>query len=238
MDRERRLDFRESGLADGEKGHASRETGLDVRETGLDLRETGFVARESGLDCAASGLRAHETGLDADEAGLEGERAAAGAHETGLGAQLSRAGMDVWRADAEVCVPEHDARAHDLRDGRDVAGGRILGFATEFRYANGPDGPWYASLSLDGHHLHLSTFAGDSAPRAAVYFYVDDVDALFGRFVAAGLRVPRRPESPVEEGPLNQTWGMREVHVRDPDGNMLRFGSPIPPADARREDTK
>jgi len=24
----------------------------------------------------------------------------------------------------------------------------------------------------------------------------------------------------------NQTWGEREVYVRDPDGNTLRFGSP------------
>ena len=60
-----------------------------------------------------------------------------------------------------------------------------------------------------------------------MYCYVDDVDALFERFKQAGLEVPCKPESPVEEGPVDQTWGMREVYVRDPDGNTLRFGSSI-----------
>jgi hypothetical protein len=26
---------------------------------------------------------------------------------------------------------------------------------------------------------------------------------------------------------VNQTWGMRELYVRDPDGNSVRFGAPI-----------
>jgi catechol 2,3-dioxygenase-like lactoylglutathione lyase family enzyme len=103
-----------------------------------------------------------------------------------------------------------------------------LGFIVEFQYAAGPGGPWYASVSLDGHQIHLSTFSGDSVRGAATYFYVDDVDALVGRFLAAGLRTPGDPHSPVEEGPVDQSWGMREFYVRDPDRNALRFGSPIP----------
>lgn len=103
-----------------------------------------------------------------------------------------------------------------------------LGFARDFRYAAGPDGPVYIGVSLDGHQLHLSTFGGDGVTGTAVYFYVDDVDALFRRFVAAGLTTPGRPESPVEDGPVDQTWGMREFYVRDPDRNTLRFGSPLP----------
>jgi uncharacterized glyoxalase superfamily protein PhnB len=72
----------------------------------------------------------------------------------------------------------------------------------------------------------VPTFSGDSAVGAAVYFYVEDVDALFRRLQAAGLNTPGRPDSPVEDGPVDQTWGMREFYVRDPDGNVLRFGSP------------
>ena len=102
-----------------------------------------------------------------------------------------------------------------------------LGFTVDFRYAAGPDGPAYLGVSLDGQPLHLSTFGGDSVPGAAVYVYVDDVDALFRRFRAAGLSTPGRPESPVEDGPVDQTWGMREFYVRDADGNVLRFGSPL-----------
>lgn len=103
-----------------------------------------------------------------------------------------------------------------------------LGFTVDFRYAAGPEGPVYLGLSLDGQQVHLSTFGGDSVPGAAVYFYVDDVDAVFDRFRAAGLVTPGRPESPVEDGPVDQTWGMREFYVRDADRNVLRFGSPLP----------
>jgi hypothetical protein len=85
-------------------------------------------------------------------------------------------------------------------------------------------------VSLDGNQIHLSTFAGDGVTGTAAYCYVDDVDALFHTFLQMGLKTPGNPESPVEEGPVNQTWGMREVYVRDPDGNTLRFGSAIPQA--------
>jgi catechol 2,3-dioxygenase-like lactoylglutathione lyase family enzyme len=103
--------------------------------------------------------------------------------------------------------------------------GSILGFTIDFRYATGRDGPVYAGMSRDGHPLHLSTFAGDGVLGSCVYLYVDDVDELFWGLVKAGLKTPGHPDSPVEEGPVDQTWGMREVYVRDPDGNTLRFGT-------------
>jgi catechol 2,3-dioxygenase-like lactoylglutathione lyase family enzyme len=102
-----------------------------------------------------------------------------------------------------------------------------LGFVVDFQYSAGQDGPFYAGLSLDGIQLHLSTFAGDGTRGTAAYLYVNDVDALFRRFLARGLRTPERSASPVEAGPVEQTWGMREVYVRDPDGNTLRLGTPI-----------
>jgi catechol 2,3-dioxygenase-like lactoylglutathione lyase family enzyme len=101
-----------------------------------------------------------------------------------------------------------------------------LGFVVEFRYAAGSHGPWYAGISIDGHQVHLSTFGGDSARGAAVYFYVDDVDVLYERFKAGGLKTPGKADSPVEEAPVEQSWRMREFYVCDPDGNALRFGSP------------
>ena len=103
----------------------------------------------------------------------------------------------------------------------------ILGCVREFSYAAGPDGPWYAGLVLEGHALHLSTFAGDGVTGSATYCYVDDVDALYARIVRAGFKTPGRVDSPVEDRPVDQSWGMREFYVRDPDGNTLRFGSPI-----------
>jgi catechol 2,3-dioxygenase-like lactoylglutathione lyase family enzyme len=93
----------------------------------------------------------------------------------------------------------------------------ILGFKKDFHYLAGPGGPDYVGVSLNGHQLHLSTFAGDGKVPATTYVYVDDVDVLYADFCARGL--------PNDCVPVNQPWGQREVYVRDPDGNTLRFGS-------------
>jgi uncharacterized glyoxalase superfamily protein PhnB len=52
-----------------------------------------------------------------------------------------------------------------------------------------------------------------------VYRLVDDVDLLQAEFV--------RNSAPIHVAPVNQTWGMRELYVRDPDGNSLRSGCPL-----------
>lgn len=98
----------------------------------------------------------------------------------------------------------------------------ILGFNKDFHYLAGPGGPDYVGVSLNRHQLHLSTFAGDGKMPATTYVYVDDVDVLYAGFCARGL--------PKDHELVNQTWGQREVYVRDPDGNTLRFGSRLPAA--------
>jgi catechol 2,3-dioxygenase-like lactoylglutathione lyase family enzyme len=94
-----------------------------------------------------------------------------------------------------------------------------LGFAKDFGFSISASGPHYAGLSLDGNHLHLSTFSGDGVPGTATYCYVDDIDAMYAGFQARGVTTQMEP--------TNQDWGMREVYERDPDGNTLRFGSPV-----------
>jgi uncharacterized glyoxalase superfamily protein PhnB len=96
----------------------------------------------------------------------------------------------------------------------------LLGFIEDFHYSITPDGPAYVGVSLDGHQLHLSTASGDGLTGTATYYYVDDVDALYAAFRARGLA-----KAAIE--PTDQTWGMRELYVCDPDGNTLRFGSPL-----------
>jgi hypothetical protein len=44
---------------------------------------------------------------------------------------------------------------------------------------------------------------------------VDDVDALHAEFVANDV--------PIDSGPVDQTWGSREMYVKDADRNCLRF---------------
>ena len=107
--------------------------------------------------------------------------------------------------------------------------GDTLGFTTDFRFNLTPRGPYYSGISRDGTQIHLSTFSGDGVVGTAVYCYVDDVNALFRELIERGLKVPGKPESPVEDGPVDQTWGMREFYVRDPDRNTIRFGSPMSP---------
>ena len=61
----------------------------------------------------------------------------------------------------------------------------------------------------------LSSFPGDGVAGGVVNFHLDDVDALYGEFVAAQI--------PVDVSPVDQTWGTREMYVRDLDRNCLRF---------------
>jgi catechol 2,3-dioxygenase-like lactoylglutathione lyase family enzyme len=99
---------------------------------------------------------------------------------------------------------------------------RVLDFALEFSWPE--DGPFYAGLTRgeDALHLNLTPGAGRYG-HSSVIVLCADVDAAFELFVARGLRPPTRPDSPVHAGPLEQTWGTREVYIDDPSGNTLVF---------------
>ena len=49
-----------------------------------------------------------------------------------------------------------------------------------------------------------------------MYLLVDDVDALHAELVANGISVSGQP--------IDQTWGTREISVRDADQNGITFG--------------
>ena len=86
------------------------------------------------------------------------------------------------------------------------------------------DDPAFAVLARGDDALILSSHAGDGAFGQAVVVTTADVDADFARFRARGLTPPASATtSPVHAGPLDQTWGTREVYVDDPDGHTLRF---------------
>ena len=89
----------------------------------------------------------------------------------------------------------------------------------------GPDDgdPSFSVLMREGDRLFLSSHRGDGKFGQAIAVLTDDVDALFRKFQARGLKTPRNSGSPVHEGPIDQTWGTREFYVDDPDGNTLRF---------------
>ena len=90
---------------------------------------------------------------------------------------------------------------------------------------NGLDDPTYIDLKRGSDWLFLSSHGGDGVFGQAIVVTTDDVDGLFRKFRARGLKTPGNPDAPemVHEGPIDQTWGTRELYVDDPDGNTLRF---------------
>jgi len=111
-----------------------------------------------------------------------------------------------------------------VRDlGASLAHYERLGFTTR-EY----DGGGYGFAVRDGIEIHLGVVPeGDPrSVRSTAYIWVDDADdiARSWRLAGADVRMPEDTE-----------WGQHEGAVIDPDGNVIRFGSPIPrPAAAER----
>jgi uncharacterized glyoxalase superfamily protein PhnB len=92
-----------------------------------------------------------------------------------------------------------------------------LGFKLQF--GHGPHGaqgdPCYMGVSRDGVWIIVSSFSGDGVAGGVANLQVDDVDALHAEFVAAGVSI--------DLAPCDQSWGTREMYVKDADGNCVRF---------------
>ncbi|MEM6941590.1 MAG: glyoxalase superfamily protein [Pseudomonadota bacterium] len=69
--------------------------------------------------------------------------------------------------------------------------------------------------------LHSWDGAGPSWDNWRAYFYVEDQPAFVDRLTAQGTAF---------KGPTDTNYGMREVEVTDPDGNVLCFGTDMPTA--------
>jgi predicted enzyme related to lactoylglutathione lyase len=91
---------------------------------------------------------------------------------------------------------------------------RGLGFATR-EYEKGG----YGFVTRDGIEIHLGLTADDSlVGTSSAYLWVEDADELARTWSAAGGDV-RFPE--------DTEWGQHEGVLIDPDGNIIRFGSPV-----------
>lgn len=99
-----------------------------------------------------------------------------------------------------------------------------LGFTVRGRYPAPHD---YLILRRGDVELHFVQLP-DVVPEqsiAACYLRVDDATAVHTAFSRATLPSQGIPRlSPLEDKP----WGMREFHVVDPDGTLLRVGQSLP----------
>jgi hypothetical protein len=67
--------------------------------------------------------------------------------------------------------------------------------------------------------VHLARAVGDELPgHGALYIHCNDADLVAEDWRQAGMEV---------DGPRDEDHGTREGTVTDPDGNVIRFGSPI-----------
>lgn len=104
---------------------------------------------------------------------------------------------------------------HDMA--RAVRFYRSLGFSLRY----GGEDAEFTSFSAGSAYLNLTRQPEDRQWSwwGRVIFYVSDVDALYERALASGLK----PESV----PRDAEWGERYFHVRDPDGHQISFARPL-----------
>jgi uncharacterized glyoxalase superfamily protein PhnB len=133
----------------------------------------------------------------------------------------SQRDLQIERSGGPVQVIGHEPVFRVVDVARAVAHYQRLGFKTELHDET------YAFANLGNLTLHLAQDGGDGWPgyhpdrhmTSVLYLHVEDADRLTADWRAAGVTV---------EGPRNEDYGKREAQHVDPDGNLIRFGSPIP----------
>jgi hypothetical protein len=101
---------------------------------------------------------------------------------------------------------------HDLETAMDHY--RRLGFTVRAWVGGG-----YGFADCDGIEIHLGVVPENNRSTGAAYLFVDDADGLAADWESAGVDV---------HPPQDTEWGRHEGAVVDPDGNVIRFGSPMP----------
>ena len=79
-------------------------------------------------------------------------------------------------------------------------------------------GGGYGYATHDNMEIHLGVVPDDDHRTGGAYLFVDDADALAEAWRSAGVEL---------HPPEDTDWGQHEGAVVDPDGNVIRFGSPI-----------
>lgn len=90
---------------------------------------------------------------------------------------------------------------------------RHLGFKKLSQYDD------YAIVARDGCEIHFWACKDRHiAENTSCYIRTKDADALYKEFTGSGLKI---------EEPVVRPWGMKELYVIDPHGNLLKFGESL-----------
>jgi DNA-binding MarR family transcriptional regulator len=182
-----------------------RRVRLSLTERGEDvvaavLRGVEAVDRQLEAVVSAEQVDALRTALSA-LAGIKQADIATGAGRARPAGQLRR---------FYPILPVSDLRAALAHYG-------TLGFRT-IAYEEGDD---YGFANRDGVGLHLSVHAEHARQwPVSAYLSVRDAAALYEEWSRPGIAGHTHPAEPTP-------WGMLEGSHTDPDGNVIRFGSPI-----------
>jgi catechol 2,3-dioxygenase-like lactoylglutathione lyase family enzyme len=132
----------------------------------------------------------------------------------------SQRALQLERSGGPVPVVGHEPvfRVSDVP--RAVEHYQRLGFRTEHHDEG------YAFAQLGNLTVHLAQddavwpgYEPQHHMTSVLYLHVEDADRLAADWRAAGMAI---------HGPRNEDYGKREGQHVDPDGNLIRFGSPIP----------
>ena len=156
--------------------------------------------------------RAHAQGAAVewkrDRDGLRAASAKVADNERGTVGRPSGNGVKV--VGFEPCFSVADVR-------RAVSHYEQLGFSSSYHDEG------YAFAHRDNLTIHLAHGEQPIVVPSALYIHVDNADRLAEEWRAVGAEVV---------GPDDQDYGKREGSHVDPDGNLLRFGSPLRRGDA------
>ena len=87
--------------------------------------------------------------------------------------------------------------------------------------------PTFGCVRLDKVEIFFCE-GGQGKPGTWLCIFMDDVDSYYERIKKLGAEIILGP-------PRDQPWGMREIHVRDPNQHVIRFGQGIPSREPKLE---
>lgn len=116
--------------------------------------------------------------------------------------------------DSELSCPRPILNVRDLRASQRYYR-EALGFKIDWDYGDPPD---FGSVSRGDGVLFLCQGC-QGHPGGWTMMFTRSVDRLHEELV--------RNKAIIQMPPTNMPWGLREMQVADPDGNVMRFGSAI-----------